>query len=345
MSSPDLKEKQETIWAHEEFVPDLVSVIIPTYNRSTLIMDALDSIWKQSWKKIEIIVVDDGSTDGTCVKLLQLPKREDGISLSVLRQENAGPAAARNRGIRHSRGEFIYFLDSDDGIYPDALAKMVFALNTSGRQYCLANIRSLDIDGNATLTNVGGVSIQPRGKFRGASWFMHAALYRKSAIISAGMYDVALEIGEDTEFHWRIATTNGKGHHLNEYIGFRRQHGFGHLSFERSRLEVFQHSLIVCKKFQSWAKENNYLSRSMLSEFMFYYFVYGIEFASHGDWNRQKQAFAIFDMPEVRSEFWFASGLSWLGQLRGQFFFKVILGMIDLVRILRNAMRLMAVKV
>jgi glycosyltransferase involved in cell wall biosynthesis len=79
------------------------SVIIPTYNRLAFLKEAVASVQQQSYQNFELIVVDDGSTDGTL-----------GNSVKYIYQPNAGPAAARNRGLREARGDFITFLDSDD---------------------------------------------------------------------------------------------------------------------------------------------------------------------------------------------------------------------------------------
>ena len=89
--------------------PPQVSVIIPTYNRAGCLREAVDSVLFQEFRGFELIVVDDGSTDGTSQLL-----RKYGGSIRVLRQENRGVSAARNAGIAASRGELIAFLDSDD---------------------------------------------------------------------------------------------------------------------------------------------------------------------------------------------------------------------------------------
>ena len=87
----------------------LVSVIMPTYNRAWTLKDAVDSVLLQDYPNIELVVIDDGSEDNT-QELLETYKNE----ITVLRQENKGVSAARNKGIRQSRGEFIALLDSDD---------------------------------------------------------------------------------------------------------------------------------------------------------------------------------------------------------------------------------------
>jgi glycosyltransferase involved in cell wall biosynthesis len=101
---------------------ELVSVIIPTYNRDGFLREAIESVLSQAYKQFELIVVDDGSTDTTGDLLQQY-----GTGLSVLHTSHRGPSAARNRGIAAARGEYIAFLDSDDVWLPDKLrAQMLF---------------------------------------------------------------------------------------------------------------------------------------------------------------------------------------------------------------------------
>jgi glycosyltransferase involved in cell wall biosynthesis len=99
-----------------------VSVIIPTYNRSEYILDAIQSAVDQKYESMEIIVVDDGSTDDTKDKLVSLIDR--GV-IRYVYQENEGRSAARNKGIALATGEYIAFLDSDDLFEPDKLVKQV----------------------------------------------------------------------------------------------------------------------------------------------------------------------------------------------------------------------------
>lgn len=94
------------------------SIIVPTFNRSDSILDTLQSCFDQSLDDFEVIVVDDGSSDDTREVLAGI---EDS-RLVVVHQQNAGPAAARNRGMGIARGQFIAFLDSDDRWYPEFLA-------------------------------------------------------------------------------------------------------------------------------------------------------------------------------------------------------------------------------
>ncbi len=101
----------------------LFSVIIPTYNRAALLGEALESVFAQEFRDYEVIVVDDGSTDGT-PEVLQYY----GDRIRLFHQENKGPGAARNTGIRQAQGDYVAFLDSDDVWFPWTLKLYCHAL-------------------------------------------------------------------------------------------------------------------------------------------------------------------------------------------------------------------------
>lgn len=100
----------------------LISVIIPTYNSAHLLPRALDSVLVQQAADVELIVVDDGSTDATAAVLVAYAARH--ACLQFIRQANAGAAAARNHGIRLAGGAYALLLDADDELLPDALTKL-----------------------------------------------------------------------------------------------------------------------------------------------------------------------------------------------------------------------------
>jgi glycosyltransferase involved in cell wall biosynthesis len=106
---------------------DLVSVIIPVFNRPELLVEAVQSVLRQTYKCVEIIIVNDGSTDhtGSVAEDLQ---RDSIVPISVLHQANSGPGAARQRGLEQACGEYIQFLDSDDLLFPGKFSAQVAAL-------------------------------------------------------------------------------------------------------------------------------------------------------------------------------------------------------------------------
>ena len=113
-----------------EYSPGVVSVIVPTYNRAHLIEHALNSVARQTYRPIELIVVDDGSSDDTAsiVGRWSGAYAGNGLDVAFERQNNAGAPSARNCGLRRCRGEFIQFLDSDDALVAGKLEAQVDAL-------------------------------------------------------------------------------------------------------------------------------------------------------------------------------------------------------------------------
>src|SRR5687768_1729437 len=107
-------------------VSGLVSVVIPTYNRAYCVRRAIDSALAQTYPHLEVIVVDDGSTDGTA-ELMRTAYGHDG-RVRYHRQANGGVSAARNRGIALARGEYVALLDSDDRWKPWKLQAQVACL-------------------------------------------------------------------------------------------------------------------------------------------------------------------------------------------------------------------------
>lgn len=114
----------------------MVSVIIPTYNRIATIAQAVDSVLAQSYPDIEIIIADDGSTDGTCESLAAYGGR-----IRIVKQPNRGPSAARNLGVRVSSGDVLAFLDSDDLWLPDKIERQMEVLEAGGNDVpcCICN--------------------------------------------------------------------------------------------------------------------------------------------------------------------------------------------------------------
>jgi hypothetical protein len=108
-------------WLSVELVPDLVSIIVPAHNRRELLRRALSSVVRQNYAPIECIVVDDGSTE-SIREVVEEAKSSSGsrVAFRYIRQNRAGGCAARNRGLKESRGEFIAFLGSGDKSPPHA---------------------------------------------------------------------------------------------------------------------------------------------------------------------------------------------------------------------------------
>src|SRR5262249_27634313 len=126
-----------------------VSIIIPAYNASEFLAETVASVQRQTHTDWEMIIVNDGSTDGTSALAHKIADQEPRVR--VVDQANAGLPGARNRGIAEigSSSEFVFFLDSDDLIEPDALSQLVEALkNDSSAVAAHGTVQMLDSKGN-----------------------------------------------------------------------------------------------------------------------------------------------------------------------------------------------------
>src|SRR6266481_1321163 len=130
-----------------------ISVIIPTHNRAGLLQNAIESVLRQTYPVHEIIVVDDGSTDGTRTVVSKYENNRPGSTMVVryIFQEQQGVAAARNTGIENSTGDWLAFLDSDDLWLPEKLSWQVRAL-TEYAEVCAACSTDSRYLNNAYLT-------------------------------------------------------------------------------------------------------------------------------------------------------------------------------------------------
>lgn len=179
------------ICAHDE----LVSVIMPSYNNAEWITQAMHSVLSQCSVNIELIVVDDGSTDGSVRVASQIAADHRNVRvISLLR--NFGCYYARNIGVTEARGTYVTIVDSDDIISPDRILRQLNALKAHpDKRACLARTRRWSAD----------MSI-PLGEVRYAE---NTLLWKRSVVEEVGYYDT-VRFGGDTEFRVRIETVFGK---------------------------------------------------------------------------------------------------------------------------------------
>lgn len=183
--------------------PSLISIIIPCYNQGHLLAQAIDSALAQAYPHVEVIVVDDGSTDNTC----EIAQRYVG-RVRYVRQQNAGLSAARNTGLTVAKGNYVNFLDSDDRLLPEKLARQAPLLEADpglALVYCRHFVT--DADGNRTPAEKRE---SPRGEVyhalrRGNFLPVHSALVRRACIQEAGGFDAKLRALEDWDLWLRIA--------------------------------------------------------------------------------------------------------------------------------------------
>lgn len=181
-----------------------VSIIIPTYNRKDTVFETIDSALEQTFTDREIIVVDDGSSDGTKDLLYE----KYGSSIKILRQDNQGPAAARNTGIRESQGNYLAFLDSDDIWLPETVETLIKEFSSEykpGLVYCgILKIFKDDRTAIETIPEKKGMIYDQllEGNFIGGS---SNVLVKKDCLTNVGLFNGDCSPAEDYDLWLRIA--------------------------------------------------------------------------------------------------------------------------------------------
>jgi glycosyltransferase involved in cell wall biosynthesis len=208
--------------SHSSVYRPMVSVIIPSYNTARYIAETLDSVFAQTLKDYEVIVINDGSPDTDALEKIIQPYRD---RILYLKQENWGLAAARNTGIRRSRGEYLAFLDSDDAWAPEYLAEQMKLFQRAPE---------LDVvySDNRRYTTSG----EPRETFmeacpsRGPVTFeslvlercqipVSFAIARRSMVLNAGLFDESFRRSEDYDLWLRILWRGGKVAYQKRVLG------------------------------------------------------------------------------------------------------------------------------
>lgn len=196
-----------------DFNPPLVSVIIPAYNAERFISKTLQSVSSQTYKNIEVLVVDDGSTDQTAAIVRSFANTDPRIIL--LQQKNAGVATARNLAIQRSRGDYIAPIDADDIWFPQNLEKQVSCLIKSPENVGVVYTWSVDIDETDSLMG-GFYNSTIEGEVLTTLIYKYfpsnacASLIRRACFDKVGGYDSQLKEQnaqgcEDWDLHLRIA--------------------------------------------------------------------------------------------------------------------------------------------
>ncbi len=199
-----------------------VSVVIPTYNRLQQVTAALESVLAQSYTKFEVIIIDDGSEDGTTEHIERLIRNRPAGTPAVryLFQANQGSSTARNRGISEARGQWIAFLDSDDKWYPDKLEQQVRAVEAykDACGACITDARLVNDSGmEATSFHETGksygqeIGLVENAVERLARSFDHfwitSLLVRSELARKIGGFDPGIQFCEDHDFNFQLSLT------------------------------------------------------------------------------------------------------------------------------------------
>ncbi|MGD2078485.1 MAG: glycosyltransferase [Chloroflexota bacterium] len=205
----------------------MVSVVIPTYNAKRLVVKAIRSVLAQTLAAKQIVVVDDGSTDGTATAL-----EEFGDQIQTITQANMGRSQARNRGIAASTSEFVAFLDADDTWYPNKLARQLQMLeNQPEASWTYCKVRLIDLDGQPIESDFWP-STEGHGRVGASSVYndillgeigisTSTVIVARSVLSEVGPFRNSLRSAEDTNLWLRMAKRN-KALFVPEVLATRR---------------------------------------------------------------------------------------------------------------------------
>jgi glycosyltransferase involved in cell wall biosynthesis len=229
----ELDNKRSISPMDSQYRQGLISIIMPCYNAASFLEKAVMSVMNQTYRKLELIIIDDGSTDNS-YEICERLQSEHPDRVKILRQNQKGPYIARNLGLDHATGEFIAFLDADDWWSEDFLTKLHAALEDapdSVLSYCgWRNVGAVDRNNSPFIPK----NYESDSKLEllldgGSPWPIHAALSRHAAINSIGGFRTDLSTSLDFDMWLRLAAFN-KIILVPEALAFYYFHGEGQIS-------------------------------------------------------------------------------------------------------------------
>ena len=234
-------------------MPGPVSTIVPVHNRPALVKEAVASVMAQTYRRIEVVIVDDGSTDETPTVCAALAREHPDV-VRVVRIENSGPGLAREAGRQLARGEYVQYLDSDDLLHPVRFERLVAALEASpeaGAAY--STTREYPIGQAPTATPTARTGERMETLFphllSGRCWRTLSPLYRRSTTDAVGPWS-GLRQEEDWEYDARVAALGTRLVWCPEILADVRSHAGGRAGggslddAVRMRSRVTAHQLI-----------------------------------------------------------------------------------------------------
>lgn len=210
--------------SHQETRTPLVSVVCPTYNSREFVERSLGSVLAQTIPPFELVVADDGSTDGTPDLVEQVVGRDAPCDVRLLRQHHRGPGATRNAGVRAARGMWIAFLDSDDQWDPQKIARVLGAIAAypAVNFFCHSETH-VRLDGSRELLDYGAryrpQESLPRQLFRNNLFSTSAVVCRRDLLVQRGLFDETLPSAQDYELWLRLSQWL-RVHFLRESLGY-----------------------------------------------------------------------------------------------------------------------------
>jgi glycosyltransferase involved in cell wall biosynthesis len=247
----------------------LITVVIPCYNAEETILVCLQSVIAQSFQNFEVLIIDDGSTDGTA-KLVSafIQSQHLGDKISLLSQSNAGPSAARNKGVKLAKGTWVAFLDADDVWSPDKLALQLKTVQENP-DLALLGVRSSSTAGQ-NLPELSEISFK---QLLSSNYFKTSGVLMKRKVALEVPFDEQMRYSEDyrvwliVAYRYRVAILNKS---LCSAITNKRVFGESGLSANLSEMqkgEISNYKFLSKANYITFRKSVQCISYSYLKYF------------------------------------------------------------------------------
>lgn len=248
-------------WVSGSGEPGWVSVILPTFNRAHLLIESLESIAAQTYRPLEILIVDDGSTDDTAQRVAAWERgyqAKDRV-IRYIRRPHRGAPAARNHGAAQARGAYVQFWDSDDLMLPEKISASVAALERSAGDYavCDASVWDAGMREQVQLQAFSHKAVDPRAD-TSRPLNTIVTLYRRELLRRMGPWNESLACAQDWEFTMRLTTLLARGVAVPlELVLIRSTPG----SLSRQGIaRTYRARLRACRLSRRWARQHGEIS-------------------------------------------------------------------------------------
>lgn len=256
-----------------------VSIIIPAYNSELVLKNTINNVINQTYQNIEIIVVNDGSTDNTEKIVLECKKNDSRIK--YIHKLNGGVSSARNIGIQNSNGEFICFLDSDDYFDETYVEKMLDKCIKGKADVCYCGYNMFE-NGNiketeSKFTDKKILEYYFKGKIyvQTACWFINKEIIKLNAI----RFDENLSWGEDIDFFTRVVINSTKTVYVPENLVFYNveQNNNKLSNYNIKKIDIEKANIEKLLKYKLSVKERKVLEQYRLPALIVYRLIDGID--------------------------------------------------------------------
>lgn len=268
--------------------PGLVSVIVPVYNRAELVGATLESILAQTYRNIEIIAVNDGSTDSS-LKVLKAYADKYPEKVKVIDQQNTGQVRARNNGIQHAQGEFIAFLDSDDTWAAEKLELQIPLFNPeTGLVYCGIN----EVDQHNSIIRTVPCEAGIRGSIHSKLLVRNrmtggSVVVSRTALESVGVFDESLQAAENWDLWIRIAR-DFKVNYINKPLVNYLKHS-GNLSANSNKMSMA--AWVVLQKHLPPSANSGELGQTYALAYANFHYNQAVMHFGAGDYHQARHSF------------------------------------------------------